>query len=474
MNPDRGSIGISFVNATAAHSGTYVFTLTNSQGAVTASPVIVEVGEARAPAFSLSPVAVETLVGGEAAFTAVATGIPTPAVRWRMSTTGGASWTDVPAQPPYAGAATTRLSITGATAGMSGTLYRAVATNVVGSGESGVAALTVFASAEVPIVTQVPADRAVRLGGTTTLTAAATGTGTLSYQWLKDGSPLAASTRITGVNHPSLTIAEARFADAGGYAIAVTNLAGTTTSAPTAALAVVDARQGFAAGGYRPGGRVTILNTLTYAGTPVALGWQVVLPDGWSYASGAGSEGGVKPTVGTTSLLDWGWTAVPASPVSFSFTLNVPAGTTGEQPLQAINLFRQAAGVSSILVLPDPLLVPVAPERHSADSSGDGRISLFELTRVIELFNTRHGAARTGCYLVQAESEDGFAPDPARSATASVVLTRFHSADTNSDGKLSLFELTRVIELFNFRNGAQRTGQYRVQAGTEDGFAPGP
>jgi hypothetical protein len=31
-----------------------------------------------------------------------------------------------------------------------------------------------------------------------------------------------------------------------------------------------------------------------------------------------------------------------------------------------------------------------------------------------------------------------------------------------------------VIELFNTRAGSQRTGQYHVQAGTEDGFAPGP
>jgi uncharacterized delta-60 repeat protein len=473
-NPDRGFVGISFVNATVAHSGTYVFTLANSQGTVTATPVIVEVGAARAPLFSLSPVAAEVLVGGATAFTAFATGIPTPAVKWRLSTTGGATWADVPAQAPYAGVTTTRLSITGATAGMSGTLYRAVATNVTGSAESDVASLTVFASAEVPVLTQVPAGRAVRLGGTTTFTVAATGTGTLAYQWLKDGSPLAAGTRLTGVNGPSLTIAEAQFADAGGYAVAVTNLAGAATSAPAAALAVVDARQGFAAGGYRPGGRVTILNTLTYVGSPVSLGWQVVLPEGWSYASGAGSEGEVKPAVGTTGLLEWSWTTVPASPVSFSFTLNVPAGTTGEKPLQAINLFRQAAGVTNLLVLPDPLLVPLAPERHSADSSGDGRISLFELTRVIELFNTRLGVSRTGCYRVQAESEDGFAPEPTRGAATPVVLDRFHSADTNADGKLSLFELTRVIELFNFRSGAQRTGQYRVQAGTEDGFAPGP
>ena len=39
---------------------------------------------------------------------------------------------------------------------------------------------------------------------------------------------------------------------------------------------------------------------------------------------------------------------------------------------------------------------------------------------------------------------------------------------------LRLFELTRVIELYNVRAGATRTGQFHAEAGTEDGFAPGP
>jgi hypothetical protein len=42
------------------------------------------------------------------------------------------------------------------------------------------------------------------------------------------------------------------------------------------------------------------------------------------------------------------------------------------------------------------------------------------------------------------------------------------------DGRIDLSELTRVIELYNYRVGTSRTGQYHVQTGTEDGFAPGP
>ena len=86
-----------------------------------------------------------------------------------------------------------------------------------------------------------------------------------------------------------------------------------------------------------------------------------------------------------------------------------------------------------------------------------------------------NGSARTGAYTIApAGSEDGFTPEPLRAAAVVATLDRHHSADTDHDGKLSLLELTRVIELYNFRSGSTRTGEYREGDGTEDGFAPGP
>jgi hypothetical protein len=52
-------------------------------------------------------------------------------------------------------------------------------------------------------------------------------------------------------------------------------------------------------------------------------------------------------------------------------------------------------------------------------------------------------------------------------------LTQFHSADSDQNGLLSLSELLRVIELYNFREGTARTGRYYVSPGSVDGFAPG-
>ena len=71
---------------------------------------------------------------------------------------------------------------------------------------------------------------------------------------------------------------------------------------------------------------------------------------------------------------------------------------------------------------------------HSADTNFDFRISLIEVTRMIELYNTRNGTMRTGCYRVDATGEDGFAPDPARATNATVSLPFYHAADTNQDG----------------------------------------
>ena len=36
------------------------------------------------------------------------------------------------------------------------------------------------------------------------------------------------------------------------------------------------------------------------------------------------------PAPGTTDLLEWTWTTVPSSPVTFTYTLNVPPSATGK------------------------------------------------------------------------------------------------------------------------------------------------
>lgn len=127
-----------------------------------------------------------------------------------------------------------------------------------------------------------------------------------------------------------------------------------------------------------------------------------------------------------------------------------------------------SGGTIEKLGFPHPLSLSeiTSADFHSADTDGDFRINLSELLRVIELYNTREGTSRTGGYRNDATTDDGFAPDAAGSAAS------FHSADTDRDSRINLSELLRVIELYNTRSGTTRTGAYRIEPGTADGFAP--
>ncbi len=238
---------------------------------------------------------------------------------------------------------------------------------------------------------------------------------------------------------------------------------------------VAEAGHAVKGAGYLAGQTVTVTNVLTYSGALTAFDWDLLLPAGWSFASDTATSASSRPVASATSTLKWRWTTVPASPVTFTYVLNVPAGATTDASLAAVVTLTRP-GITDpvqVLVRPDPLLVSKA-SRHSADSNGDFEISLFELTRVIELYNTRYGTTRTGSYKLSSTSEDGFAVDATRPVAGTTALSRYHSGDSNRDGQLSLAELTRVIELYNSRDGTVRTGRHHVQAGTEDGFAPGP
>ena len=76
-------------------------------------------------------------------------------------------------------------------------------------------------------------------GSTVTFSAAATGTAPLSFQWRRDGLPLADGGNIAGAGTAVLTLANVGGADAGGYSLAVTNQYGSVTSA-VATLTVID------------------------------------------------------------------------------------------------------------------------------------------------------------------------------------------------------------------------------------------
>lgn len=77
-----------------------------------------------------------------------------------------------------------------------------------------------------PAITTQPVSQQAAIGDTVTFTGAASGSGPLSYQWNKDGVPLAGKTGL------SLVLSSVTAADSGIYTLSVSNAAGTAVSAP--------------------------------------------------------------------------------------------------------------------------------------------------------------------------------------------------------------------------------------------------
>lgn len=98
--------------------------------------------------------------------------------------------------------------------------------------------------------------------------------------------------------------------------------------------------------------------------------------------------------------------------------------------------------------------VKVKPCPHTGDPNNDSELSLSELLRLIQYFNS----LSYGC---DPESEDGFAPGGADTDCLP------HASDYNpQDWRLTLNELLRAIQFYN-------SGGYRACDEGEDGFCPG-
>lgn len=293
--------------------------------------------------------------------------------------------------------------------------------------------------------------------------------GPVAFQWYKDGSAIAGKTLDT------LTIEKSQISDSGSYTLVVANAAGAVAS-NTALLSVVEVygAQVYGGPGYVAGSTLIVSQAYIFGGTMSNKVISVLLPQGWFYLEDNAVNITSRPTVGARETLFWSLSEGATSPFSLSIRIGVPAGTSGVKGVLSLLSFSTPAGNAYSNALPNPLLISDYTF-HDADTSKDGRIALTEVTRVIELYNVRNGTMRTGCYNVSSvSSEDGFSSDSLRESSATVALSRYHLCDVNRDGKISLTELTRVIELYNYRSGTTRTGQYKPQAGTEDGFTPGP
>jgi hypothetical protein len=142
------------------------------------------------PAITGHPAALVRCEGQAASFTASASGSPTPAVQWQVSTNGGGSYTNVP------GATSGTLSFSSAVA-QSGNRYRAVFTNSAGSATSDPATLIVNAVPAPPSITPQPSSVVINSTGNQ-----ATGpAGAATYAWTISGGTITSASNIQAVTY---------------------------------------------------------------------------------------------------------------------------------------------------------------------------------------------------------------------------------------------------------------------------------
>ena len=83
---------------------------------------------------------------------------------------------------------------------------------------------------------------------------------------------------------------------------------------------------------YSPSTTVNVTMTVTYTGTLLALGLEDTVPEGWTFVSATGS-GSVqtKNDPGDSGKLEFYWITVPASPVTLTYTLQIPGASAGDK-----------------------------------------------------------------------------------------------------------------------------------------------
>jgi hypothetical protein len=205
---------LTLTGVAAADAGTYTAKATNTFGFATSNGAVLTVHSA--PSITTQPASQATTVGGSAAFTVVATGVPAPTYQWSL---GGIAIT---------GATASTYSVVSAQASDAGS-YSVVVTNSLGSVLSSAAVLTVDAAAAITVQ---PMSQSVVAGNDPTFTVVATGIPVPTYQWALNTTP------IVGATKASLTLVNVKAANAGTYTVTVTNTGGSVVS--TGAILTVD------------------------------------------------------------------------------------------------------------------------------------------------------------------------------------------------------------------------------------------
>jgi hypothetical protein len=181
--------------------------------------------------------------GNNATFNVTATG-SSISYQWQESTNGGTSFSNITNGGIYSGAATSSLTLTGATSSVNANQYQVIVSNTgCTSATSSAATLTINTA---PAITSNPSNSTVTTGATASFTAAASGTN-LTYQWQESTNGGTSYSNISnggsysGATSASLSISSTTTGMSGyEYQVIVSNT-GCTSATSTAATLTVNA-----------------------------------------------------------------------------------------------------------------------------------------------------------------------------------------------------------------------------------------
>ena len=200
---------------TLSDSGSvYRCLVSNTAGVDTSDGALLQVSQNPvAPTITTQPQLQSITEGQTATFSVVATGTAPLSCQWQKDSTNISGATG----SSYTTPATTLLD--------SGSLFRCIVSNSVGSDTSDNAMLIVNTNPVAPTITTQPTEQSVTEGQTAAFIITATGTTPITYQWQKDGAD------ISGATNTSYTTPATTLTDSGSvFRCIVSNVAGADTS----------------------------------------------------------------------------------------------------------------------------------------------------------------------------------------------------------------------------------------------------